>query len=183
MNRKGVSTSIEVLVMMLGAIGAGGMATQTATSLDTDSNISSNLSEDQAEGIVNQFQNSVESLTRKVGTEVRVYKMTSNKSSIPEGAHNIKNYGNLHLHIENVGETTVNTTSFRLDVLTGQNPSGNCFEPSNSTVLEPRDVYVCNTGIVFPRATQEVELKVVLKGSAKERTVRCLPEVSGQTYC
>jgi hypothetical protein len=109
--------------------------------------------------------------------------MTSNKSSISGGSHNIENYGSLHLHIENVGETTVNTTSFRLDVLTGQSPSGNCFEPSNSTILEPRDIYVCDSGILFPRATQEVELKVVLKGSAKERTETCMPKVSGQTYC
>ena len=174
---------MEVLVVMLGAVGAGGMATQSAASMDMDSNLSSNISEEQAQGIISQFQNAVSSLTRKVGTEVRVYRMTSSKSFISEGDHNVENYGNLQLHVENVGETAVNTTDFRLTVLSGQRPDGNCFTPSNSTELAPRETYTCNTGIVFPKATQEVELKVVLKGSAKERTATCLPEVTGQTYC
>lgn len=174
---------MEVLVVMLGAIGAGGMATQSAANMDMDSNLSSNISEEQAQGIISQFQKAVSSLTREVGTEIRVYRMTSSKSFISGGRHNLENYGNLMLHIENVGETTVNTTSFRLHVLTGQRPDGNCFMPSNSTSLKPRETYLCNTGVLFPKATQEVELKVVLKGSAKERTASCRPEVTGQTYC
>lgn len=183
MDRKGVSTMMEVLVVMLGTLGAGGMATQSAANMDMDSNISSNISEKEANGIISEFQSAVSSLTREVGTEVRVYRMTSSKSFISEGKHKIDNYGNLMLHLENTGETTVNTTDFRLNVLTGERPDGNCFMPSNSTSLKPGETYLCNTGLVFPKATQEIELKVLLKGSAKERTASCRPEVTGQTYC
>lgn len=183
MDRKGVSTIMEVLVVMLGTVGAGTMATQGPADTAMDSNISSNISEEEAEGVISRFQAAVSSLTREVGTEVRVYRMTSSKTNINGGKHNEQNYGTLQLHIENTGETTVNTTKFRLNVLSGERPTGNCFTAENSTSLSPRDTYVCDTGVVFPKATTEVELKVLLKGSAKERTVRCRPETTGQVYC
>lgn len=179
---KGLTSMAQVLAVVSGLLGAGAMYDQTAGMPGTADNVS-NITEEEASGLLGDFQKAVSSLSTKVSTEVDVYRMESNKSSITGGEHSIENYGTLHAHIQNVGETEVNTTRFRMTVLTGQEMDGNCFTPENSTILGHGETYICDTGIVFPKVTNEVEVRVHLKGSAKDRTYSCLPEVTGDTVC
>ena len=182
-SRKGVSTIAEVMMVLVGTMGAGAVYDGSTGVQDVDQNITGNITEEEAEGLLSSFQKAVDNLVKEVGTEVSIYRMESNKSNVGGGQHTVENYGTIHASIHNVGETEANTTEFRMTVLTGEKMDGNCFTRENSTVLAPGETYYCDTGITFPKATNEVELKVLLQGSAKDRTYTCRPELVGDTIC
>lgn len=182
-SRKGVSTIAEVMMVLVGTMGAGAVYDGSTGVQDVDQNLTGNITEEEAEGLLSSFQKAVDNLVKEVGTEVSIYRMESNRTSIAEGEHTVENYGTIHASIHNVGETEANTTEFRMTVLTGEEMDGNCFTEENSTLLAPGETYYCDTGITFPRATNEVKVKILLKGSAKDRFYTCRPELVGDTIC
>lgn len=169
-NRKGITPVIAIVLLLMVTVGAVGIVYTQFQSLVGDP----------TEQVDQQQQNQ--------NTNIRILRGGSNNTSITgTGPHNADNYGVLYLEIQNTGTVTRNTTAFRMTTgsvdHTVNGTGAACTRPSNSTLLDPQETYKCQTGIVFPKATNEVEVTLQLQGSGKSWNFICRPETTGASIC
>lgn len=168
-NRKGITPVIAIVLLLMVTVGAVGVVYT------------------QFQSLVGDPTDEIDERQRNQDTDITVIRGITNVSSINSaGSHNIQNYGALVLEVQNTGSVTRNTSSFRMITTTGQVPGENgpaCTEPSNSTLIDPDETIKCHTGIVYPQATNSVNVNIQLEGSNKDWSFECAPSTSGQTFC
>lgn len=162
-NRKGISPVVSVVMLMMVTAGAVGVVyTQFNSLLGGETEI--------------------DQVTQD--TEIAI-----NRLFITEGHTAGDDGGYIQLQITNTGEVTRNSTAFILTSLTGEDTSdSNCFTAEHSQLIDPansfpQNAYTCNTTIPFPDPTQEVEIEVLLSGSAKTWEKKCQPRRTTSTVC
>lgn len=168
--RKGITPVIAIVLLLMVTVGAVGVVYSNFNSL------TQNPSED------------VEDMERNQDTEIRISQLETNVSNLPEdssGDHNKSAYGTIRMTVQNTGSVARNTTSFLLSVSgTSESvTSGDCFTPNDARILDPGGTYTCDTGITYPKVTNEVSFEVLLSDSSKTWTERCRPETTGARSC
>lgn len=175
--RKGITPVIAIVLLLMVTVGAVGVVYTQFNSL------------------VGNPNEELRQQQRDQDTRIRISRVESNVSisndltGAERSSHNISDYGTLMMTVQNSGGVSRNTSTFVLTALTGETvgqhspASETCFDPANSTILDPQGSYYCNTGITFPRVTDEVRLEVLLTGSSKTWTTTCQPRTSGADVC
>lgn len=168
-DRKGITPVIAIVLLLMVTVGAVGVVYT------------------QFQSLVGNPTEEIDQRQRNQDTDISVIRGVTNVSSIDaSGSHNADNYGVLVLEIQNTGSVTRNTSAFRMITTTGQVPGQNgalCTEPSNSTLIDPDETIDCHTGIVYPQATNAVNVNIQLQGSNKDWSFECRPSTTGQTFC
>lgn len=167
--RKGITPVIAIVLLLMVTVGAVGVVYT------------------QFQSLVGDPTDQIDDQQRNQNTDISIIRGKTNVSSInTAGNHDISNYGTLVLEVQNTGSVTRNTTSFRMTTATGQIPGENgptCTDPGNSTLIDPDETIDCYTGIVYPKATNPVDVILQLEGSQKSWSHECNPQTSGQTFC
>ncbi|MFB6116332.1 MAG: archaellin/type IV pilin N-terminal domain-containing protein [Candidatus Nanosalina sp.] len=167
--RKGITPVIAIVLLLMVTVGAVGVVYT------------------QFQSLVGDPTEQIDQRQRNQNTDLTVIRGITNKSSVnAAGPATLSNRGVLILEIQNTGSVTRNTTAFRMITTTGQVPGRNgklCTEPSNSTLIDPDETIKCHTGIVYPQATNTVNVQIQLKGSQKSWSFECRPQTTGQTFC
>lgn len=172
--RKGITPVIAIVLLLMVTVGAVGVVYTQFNSLV--GNPSEELEEQQ----------------RNQDTNIRITQMQTNASlsdNLPS-TYDAANYGTIQLTISNTGSVSRNTTSFSV-VATGAEAGGigdgNCFQHNppthNSTILDPGETYECDTGVVYPDVTDNVQIEVLLQGSSRTWTDTCRHDRSGVETC
>ena len=168
--RKGITPVIAIVLLLMVTVGAVGVVYTQFNSLV--GNPSEELEEQQ----------------RNQDTNIRITQMHTNATlsdNLPS-TYDAANYGTINLTISNTGSISRNTTSFSL-VATGAEAGsvadGDCFLPSNSEILDPGETYECDTGVVYPDVTDNVQIEVLLQGSSRTWTDTCRHDRSGVETC
>lgn len=175
--RKGITPVIAIVLLLMVTVGAVGVVYTQFNSL------------------VGNPNEELRQQQRDQDTRIRISRVESNASvsnsltGAERNAHNVSDYGTLMMTIQNSGSVSRNTSTFVLTALSGETTgeyslnNQTCFHPANSTILDPQGSYYCNTGITFPKVTEEVRLEVLLTGSSKTWTTTCQPRQSGADVC
>lgn len=174
--RKGITPVIAIVLLLMVTVGAVGVVYTQFNSL------------------VGNPQEQLNEQQRNQDTRIRISTLESNVSSIDDSGPDtpvsgLDERGTIKMTIQNSGSVSRNTTSFVLTAITGEtvgemsDPGVTCFTVDNSTILNPQESYQCNTGIMYPSVTKEVQLEVLLSGSAKTWTDTCHVRTTGAEIC
>lgn len=170
--RKGITPVIAIVLLLMVTVGAVGVVYTQFNSL------------------VGNPSDELEEQQENRDTDIRITQMRTNASlsqNLPS-TYSASTYGTIQLSISNTGSVSRNISSFSLVAVraeAGSVSNGDCFEPTGSLddILNPGGSYECDTGIVYPGVTDEVELEVILQGSSKTWTDTCRHSRSGVETC
>jgi len=171
--RKGITPVIAIVLLLMVTVGAVGVVYT------------------QFNSIVGNPSEELEEQQRNQDTNIRITQMQTNASlteNLPS-TYSASTYGTIQLTISNTGSVSRNSTDFSLvasGAEAGSVTNGNCFRhtPSHSSeILDPGDTYDCDTGIVYPDVTENVEIEVLLPGSSKTWIDTCRHDRSGVETC
>lgn len=169
--RKGITPVIAIVLLLMVTVGAVGVVYTQFQSLVGDP----------TDQIDQQQQNQ--------NTNIRILRGSTNGTlNYPGGDHNASNYGVTYLEIQNTGSVARNTSDFRMSTgsaehVIGEHGDACTMSGDNSSVFNPDETIKCKTGVLFPRATNEVEFTIQLEGSGKSWNHICRPETQGSKLC
>jgi len=169
-NRKGITPVIAIVLLLMVTVGAVGVVYT------------------QFQSLVGDPTGQIDDQQQDQNTDFSVVRGVTNVSSIDtSGSHSVDNYGILVLELQNTGSVARNTSDLDMFTTTGQVPGRDgalCTSPENATVINPDETIKCHTGIIYPQATNPVEVVIDLAGvEGKDWTHECNPRRSGQTFC
>ncbi|MFB6242172.1 MAG: archaellin/type IV pilin N-terminal domain-containing protein [Candidatus Nanosalina sp.] len=170
--KKGITPVIAIVLLLMVTVGAVGVVYT------------------QFQSLVGNPGEEVNKQQRNQQTSLRIVRVESNVTNLKtNGNYNITNYGQTNLTIQNTGSVTRNSSVFLLTSPSGHdigkfaNTSELCFNPNGSEFIDPREVYECKTGILWPRVQEEMILQVELQGSSKNWRIQCRPRTTGDRIC
>lgn len=168
--RKGITPVIAIVLLLMVTVGAVGVVYTQFNSLV--GNPGEELADQQ----------------RDQDTEIRIAQMYTD-TDLPDNInsldHTAANYGTVQLVIQNTGSVSRQVTDFILTAertAEGSVEDGDCFT-EDDMVLDPGDTYECDSGIVYPQVTNNIEFEVLLTDSSKTWLGICRHDRTGHQNC